>query len=73
MDKCVACDRKAEKRDFCEYHESAYEAMKKNYDVWCDAYGTMSWKEYLEKLLKSKQTGVWVKDVVKIELEKKMV
>jgi hypothetical protein len=71
MAKCQACNRKAKSRDFCKYHLLAYEALKQNYDVWCNAYGKLSWMEYLERLLKGKETGLWIKDVIKLELERR--
>jgi hypothetical protein len=49
----------------------AYDSLKKNYGSWLTAYGQLSWKEYLEKLLKSKETGKWIKEVIKLELQEK--
>ena len=71
MAKCGACSREASSKKFCNYHENAYNTLKKNYDVWKDAYGKISWKEYLERLLERKETGSWVKDVIMIELKEK--
>ena len=69
MVKCQACNRKVESKDFCKYHLLAYKVLKQNYSVWCKAYCKLSWKEYLERLLKVKDTGLWVKDVIKLELK----
>jgi len=69
--KCKACSRDASQNEFCTYHEQAYDVLKKNYDVWCDAYGKLSWGEYLEKLLELKETGSWIKDVIMLELKEK--
>jgi len=71
MAKCRACGRDASSNEFCNYHEQAYDALKKNYDLWRDAYGKISWKEYLERLLELKETGSWVKDVILLELKEK--
>lgn len=49
----------------------AYESLKKNYGIWQNSYGKLSWEEYLRKLFKVKETGSWVKDVIKMELEEK--
>lgn len=54
---------------FCTYHEKAYDELKKNYDGWVEAYGKLSWREYLERLLGKKETGSWVKDVIMLELK----
>ncbi len=69
--KCRTCSREASSNEFCTYHEQAYDALKTNYDVWRDAYGKLSWKEYLEKLLECKETGSWIKDVIMLELKEK--
>jgi hypothetical protein len=66
--KCEACYRDAPDR-FCKYHNDAYDALKKNYDAWCNAYGKISWNEYLKKVLELKETGSWVKDVAMLELK----
>jgi hypothetical protein len=71
MAKCRACSREASSNKFCAYHENAYDTLKKNYDAWQDAYGRISWKEYLERLLERKETGSWVKDVIMLELKEK--
>lgn len=71
MARCRACSREASSNKFCTYHENAYDTLKKNYDEWQDAYGKMSWKEYLERLLERKETGSWVKDVITVELKEK--
>ncbi|MGH9909071.1 MAG: hypothetical protein ACRD32_00350 [Nitrososphaerales archaeon] len=71
MVNCQLCNRKAEAKGFCKYHKVAYETLKQNYDIWCNAYGKLSWEEYLERLLKSKETGSWIKDVINLELKEK--
>lgn len=70
MAKCIACYRESANK-FCKYHEQAYDSLKESYRVWCNAYGKMTWNAYLEKLLKLKQTGVWVKEVIVLELKTK--
>ena len=72
MAKCIACYRDASNtNEFCRYHKHAYDALKKNYSLWCNAYGKIAWKEYLERLLDLKETGLWVKEVVILELKEK--
>ena len=72
MVKCKACSKEAQLSDgFCAYHDQAYDTLKKNYEVWRDAYAKISWKEYLEKLLERKETGSLVKDVIMLELKEK--
>jgi len=72
MAKCKACSRETKlANSFCVYHEQAYNNLKKKYDAWCDAYGKLSWEEYLKRLLKLKETGSWVNDVINLELKEK--
>ncbi len=69
MVKCRACNRKAESKDLCKRHLLAEDLLKRNYNAWCRAYGKLTWREYLERLLKARETGSWIKDLLKLELE----
>ena len=44
--------------------------MVDHYKVWVNAYGRISWEEFLNKLLGMQETGRWVKEVIALELEK---
>lgn len=68
---CQVCNRNAESKDFCKYHLLADQVLNKNYDNWCYAYGKLTWNQYLKKLLEANEIGLWVKEVVKYELEQK--
>jgi len=67
MAKCQVCYRKTKSVGLCRYHQIAYEKLKQNYEIWCDVYGKLSWEEYLERLMKNKAVGLWVKDLIKLE------
>ncbi len=70
--KCVACHRKALLDDkYCVHHKQAFDNMVNHYKVWVNAYGRISWEEFLNKLLGMQETGSWVKEVIALELEKK--
>jgi hypothetical protein len=34
------------------------------------AYGIISWSDYLNKLVEMNDTGIWVKQVISVELKK---
>ena len=69
--KCVACHRKALLDDkYCIHHKQAFDNMVNHYKVWVNAYGRISWEEFLNKLLGMQETGSWVKEVIASELEK---
>ncbi len=70
MTKCRACEREASSNELCRYHREVYDRLKSGYDKWCDAYGEIGWKAYLERLLKLKDIGFWIKDVIVLELAK---
>ncbi len=68
MNKCYICNRESEE-SLCAYHKLAYEALRDNYEVWRKAYGDITWKEYIARVYERSETGRWVKDVIKHELE----
>ncbi len=44
--------------------------MKNHYKVWVKAYGSISWEEFLNKLVGMQETGRWIKEVIEVELKK---
>jgi hypothetical protein len=68
--KCAACYRQvvAKEKKYCIYHTQAYDSLQKQYTAWVNAYGGISQKDYMNKLLSLDETGSWVKDVINIEL-----
>ena len=67
--KCSACSRKASIDKYCDYHTQSFESLKEHYNQWVKAYETISWSDYLTKLVKMNETGIWVKEVISAELE----
>jgi hypothetical protein len=53
--------------DLCRYHLRARTALRSGYGVWNDAYGGISWKEYLNRVKTAEATGRWVREVVSLE------
>lgn len=63
VDRCAICRREVFKDGLCVYHDKAREGLEKNFDEWVKRAG-VDWSSYLEKLLKLKSTGRWVKEVI---------
>ena len=59
--KCRICNKEAVEK-YCELHEKAYRSIVQNYDDWKRAMD-ISWKEYLNEVLKNPYTGSWAKEV----------
>jgi len=59
--KCKICNREAVEK-YCELHERAYRNIVQKYDDWKRAID-ISWKEYLNEILKNPYTGSWAKEV----------
>ncbi len=67
--KCRLCRRESEKgSDLCSHHERARVALKEGYKAWLYAYDDLSWKEYLDKIIKNRETGEWVLEVARLGL-----
>ncbi|NHI83370.1 MAG: hypothetical protein EAX81_03610 [Candidatus Thorarchaeota archaeon] len=65
MTSCIICGRPIqEEHRFCRYHQNAYEELRKMFDRWEKAYGSMQWHDYLEGVLKAEGTGIWVAEVI---------
>jgi hypothetical protein len=61
--KCKVCSKEAnEKSDYCELHAKAYENVVRRYYAWKKALD-VSWKDYLNEILKNPLTGLWAKEV----------
>ncbi|MEO9363033.1 MAG: hypothetical protein ABI348_03945 [Nitrososphaera sp.] len=73
MNKCAACARESDgsgSKKYCSYHTRALEQLKSHYDSWVEAYGDISWQDYLQRLHKMEETGQWVKEVIEAEMKK---
>jgi len=68
--RCMLCVRKAIREKFCQFHYEALQSLKTHYQVWRSSYGEITWYDYLTRLQQIKHTGMWVKDVIEIELKK---
>ena len=70
--KCIVCERtRIENSEYCIYHNKAIRHLKENYKKWNEAYSTtFTWNQYLVQLSKLKNIGIWIKEVIDLELKK---
>ena len=66
--KCKICSKESIS-EYCELHEKAHESLVKTYDDWKKAL-EISWKEYLNEVVRNQYSGVWAKEVAQYLLEK---
>lgn len=59
--KCVLCNRDAA-AELCEQHLEAKECIVAAYPYWRDAYGSLSWAVYLDRIKRNPRTGQWAKE-----------
>jgi len=55
---------------YCLQHKQALDSVMSHYRSWVDAYGSISWEDFLKKLSRMRETGCWVKEVIEAELKK---
>ena len=65
MPKCKVCNREAEEANYHELHMKAYESSELEHDKWRRAL-SISWKDYLNEIVKNPLTGIWAKEVVQL-------
>ncbi len=63
MNVCSVCGREvAEDSEFCVYHRHALDNLQATFDDWKRAL-EIDWKEYLNRVHKLDETGIWVREV----------
>ena len=72
MKKCVVCSSTIEKGQFCDAHLIAKKNLEDSFKDWQKAYGKLTRKEYLEKLINDYDipVGEWAKEVAEYLLKK---
>ncbi|MGI0081082.1 MAG: hypothetical protein ACRECH_15845 [Nitrososphaerales archaeon] len=69
---CAICSRRVTKDSgYCRYHDIASFNLKKYYADWERAYGSISWERYLESVSQLSDSGDWVREVAKYELNRR--
>jgi len=67
-EKCAACHRKTlAGKKYCIHHSQAFDSLSEHYKAWVHAYGSISWQDFMERLLKMNETGSWIREVIKVE------
>jgi hypothetical protein len=67
MASCRLCKRDcAQSSDLCDYHLAAKRNVESGYKRWSEAYGDITWKEYLRKVGRDSETGQWAKEVAEM-------
>jgi len=62
--KCRLCERESLKKEFCLFHNLAYNELIKGYKSWSEAL-SINWRKYLSEIEKNSLTGNWAKEVIK--------
>jgi hypothetical protein len=66
---CSACSRKVSTGKYCLYHNQALSDLKGHYKSWITAYDkNILWNNFLNKLYNMDETGIWIKEVILVEL-----
>lgn len=47
--------------------------MIKHYNTWVNAYGSISLKDFMNKISGMNETGSWIKEVIAVELKEQKV
>ncbi len=64
MTSCLLCKREcAPSSTLCRYHLEARRRVESAYNTWNEAYGGITWKEYLQRISQDPETGQWAKEV----------
>jgi len=54
----------------CRYHILAHESLETGFKAWSERMGEMEWTNYLRRVSELLDTGEWVKDIARAELQK---
>lgn len=71
--KCLVCQSTIEKGDYCDAHNIAKKNLEKRFNEWQNAFGKLTWREYLERLVNDPEIpiGDWAKEVADYLLKNK--
>ena len=70
-EKCPLCERISHAdTSYCSFHDMAHTEIKSRFLEWNIAFGYASWERYLERIIGLKETGVWAREVARLELRR---
>ncbi|MGC9778370.1 MAG: hypothetical protein HZR80_03935 [Candidatus Heimdallarchaeota archaeon] len=72
MKQCVVCKSTIEKGSYCDAHSIAKKNLENRFKDWQKAYGKLSWKEYLTRMVNNQEIpiGNWAREVADYLLKK---
>lgn len=70
MLKCKICSKETANKDYCSLHERAYQNLMDKFEMWKKALN-ISWKNYLNEIIKNPFAGIKVKEVAEHLLSEK--
>jgi hypothetical protein len=65
MVQCLVCKATIEKGKYCDAHLIAKKNLEEKYKDWQNAYGKLTWKEYLTRMANDQDIpiGDWAREV----------
>ena len=66
---CSICDRPRLEKAYCPFHNVAHENLERGFKRWKYAYGSVTFTDYLLKILARKETGKWVREIALHEMK----
>ncbi len=67
MATCRLCKREcAQSSVLCKFHLAAKRNLEAAYRQWTKAYGSITMKEYLQRIGRNKESGQWAKEVAEL-------
>jgi hypothetical protein len=67
MTTCRLCKRECAKSSvLCRFHLIAKINLESGYKRWTEAYGSITMKEYLQRIGRDRESGQWVKEVAEL-------
>lgn len=60
--KCKICSKEAVDKEYCRLHEKAHRNLMDKFEMWKEALD-LSWKDYLNEIVKNPLTGTKAKEV----------
>ena len=67
MAVCRLCKReRAPSSEFCNYHLKAKKNIESGYQQWAEAYGGITWEQYLRRVGQNPEAGQWAKEVAEL-------
>jgi len=67
--KCKICGKEAVNKDHCALHDKAHQNLMEQFETWIKALD-ISWKDYLNEIVKNPFTGTKAKEVAETLLSK---